>query len=139
LEIGYQAHSQTDDLVFSQVSLDIDGATLGTTGTGFVQLLADLFPEETPQLPSLEVFDDGDGAQMLVDSVSFLPGQKGLRLATTVKVGGGSDSNSGAVLTDFQFAFLRAQSVPEPGSLLLATMACLAWPLLSLKKNRCRP
>jgi len=151
LEIEYQVHLRTEDLVFAEVSLDIDGATLGTIGTGLVQFLATLTPQESLQqaplstsVPAvataqLEVIDDGDGVQRLFDSVSIPPGQQSLQLTTTVEVRGGGDSSSGAVLTDFQFGFLRRQAIPEPSSLLLATLAFFMWPIGACRRTRRLP
>ncbi|MBN1851539.1 MAG: hypothetical protein JW829_02410 [Pirellulales bacterium] len=147
LEIGFQAHARTGNMVFSNVSLDINGATLGTTGTGFVQIHTDITSIEVPKfsdiitnvIPAniaiLDVQDDGDGEQLFFDSASIVPGLQSLQVSTTVGVYGGNDSHSGAVLTDFQYGFIRTEAIPEPISLLLAGLILAVWTFFPLSRK----
>jgi len=135
LEINYQANSLSSEFAFSEVSLNIEGATLGTAGSGLVQIDMDIFAPEVPQelneaasifaglIGQLSVVDDGDGDQVLMESKGIHPPQFSLQIQTTINVQGGSDSSSGAVLTDLEVGFQRTEIIPEPGATQLVALA----------------
>jgi|GEM_PF-6360757 len=136
LEIQYQTRSQLEGQRFSEVSLDLEGATLGTAGTGRVQIEADIAPLELAALSALPlgdpfeaaqtlgVFDEGDGSIMPTDFLSLPSEQESLLVTAGVVVSGGEDASSGAVLTDFQISFTV---VPEPQSLLMLLSVVGFW------------
>jgi hypothetical protein len=134
MALSYSVEALTSGLEISQVSLDIDGGTLGTRGTSLVQvesnfgaidaMAASVSTELLSTIPvtQLVVFNDGDGDQRLTAASSLPNGVLQLAVGTTVHVDGGINSASGAVLTDFSVGFARSIVIPEPATLILASL-----------------
>ncbi len=133
-DLSFVVESLNPELQLSQVLLDIDGGTLGTSGTSFVEVASNLNPLggtvafSSPQAadvtPTSDLFviNDGDVAQQLFDNFLLPNGISRVAVSTTVRVDGGIDSASGAVLTDFSIGFVRSAAIPEPSTLVLASL-----------------
>lgn len=130
--LDYILENLNPDLVFTQVSLDIEAGTVGTSGTGLVEVEGDftgdpvvfqaLFAEPpSPESPLVRVFNDGDNGQLLKQQSSLDSPLSKLYASIDVLASGGTNTQSGAVLTDFAIGAVRTARIPEP-----STLCCLA-------------
>jgi hypothetical protein len=130
--MSYALESLDPSLVFRQVSLDIEAGTVGTSGTGLVEVAGYFNPDpvvaealfaepQIPPSPLVRVFNDGDNGQLLKQQTTLDPASSKLSASIQVFATGGTDSQSGAVLTDFSIGAIRAERIPEP-----STVYCLA-------------
>lgn len=135
--LSYTLENLDPELDFSQVSLDIEAGTVGTAGTGRIQVAGNFAPDpvvldavfaepQSPEHPMVRVFNDGDNGQLLKQTSPLIPPASKLNATIQVLASGGSDGQSGAVLTDFSIGVVRSERIPEPSTLCCVAVAMMA-------------